>query len=83
MPWIALVDKFQHWLYTNQITRTKKERNAKWLELHKRFSSKVVDWSDYDLQKTVAKAVAYFHGAVYYIKIWYCSVEAPWFMEKL
>ncbi|MEZ5008115.1 MAG: M3 family oligoendopeptidase [Chitinophagales bacterium] len=47
LPWIALVDKFQHWLYTNP-NHTHEERNAKWLELHKRFSSNVVDWSDYE-----------------------------------
>lgn len=47
IPWIALVDKFQHWLYTHP-EHTHEERDAKWLELHKRFSSNVVDWSDYE-----------------------------------
>ncbi len=44
IPWIALVDKFQHWLYTNP-NHTHEERDNKWLELHKRFNSKFINWN--------------------------------------
>jgi len=36
LPWIAVVDAFQHWLYTN-MGHTRQARRAKWLELHSRF----------------------------------------------
>ena len=47
IPWIALIDKFQHWLYTNP-GHSQEERNAVWLDMHKRFSSDVIDWSGFE-----------------------------------
>lgn len=47
IPWIALVDQYQHWLYTHP-NHSHEERDAKWLELHKNMSSSVVDWSGYE-----------------------------------
>ena len=43
-PWIATVDKFQHWLYENP-AHTVKERTAKWNEILKEFSDDVIDYS--------------------------------------
>jgi oligoendopeptidase F len=43
LPWIALVDKFQHWIYENP-EHTEVERSEKWIELHKELSSNVIDW---------------------------------------
>jgi oligoendopeptidase F len=43
-PWIATVDKFQHWLYENP-THTVEERTAKWNEILKEFSDDVIDYS--------------------------------------
>jgi oligoendopeptidase F len=43
-PWIATVDKFQHWLYENP-THTEAERTAKWNEILKEFSDDVIDYS--------------------------------------
>ncbi len=42
-PWIATIDKFQHWVYENP-THTLTERTEKWLEIMGEFSSQVVDW---------------------------------------
>jgi len=47
IPWIALVDKFQHWIYTNP-GHTADERRKTWLEFHKRFSSDVIDWTGFE-----------------------------------
>ncbi|MBK8847761.1 MAG: M3 family oligoendopeptidase [Bacteroidetes bacterium] len=46
LPWIACVDKFQHWIYTNP-EHTAAERKIYWTQLHSEFSSKVVDWANY------------------------------------
>ncbi len=43
LPWIAAVDKFQHWLYTNQ-KHTGDERNREWQSIIREFGSKVTDW---------------------------------------
>lgn len=47
LPWIAIVDKFQHWIYENP-QHTLDERASKWREISDTFSSKVVDWSGFE-----------------------------------
>ncbi len=42
LPWVATIDQFQHWLYTNP-THTREERKTAWLEISGRFSSKEVN----------------------------------------
>src|SRR5688572_8441578 len=44
-PWIATVDAFQHWIYTNP-GHTREARAAAWLELMERFGGNV-DWSGF------------------------------------
>jgi oligoendopeptidase F len=44
LPWIAMVDAFQHWIYTNP-THTSEERKAAWEELETRFGFEEIDWS--------------------------------------
>jgi oligoendopeptidase F len=46
-PWIATIDKFQHWVYENP-THALEERSAKWIEILNEFSSPVVDFSGLD-----------------------------------
>ena len=43
-PWIATIDKFQHWLYTNP-DHTSEERTSKWVEIFNEFTSPVLDIS--------------------------------------
>ncbi len=43
-PWIATVDKFQHWVYENP-SHTLEERKNKWMEILQEFSSPEVDFS--------------------------------------
>ncbi len=47
LPWIATIDKFQHWIYTNP-THTIDERKKYWVELSKEFGTGLVDWSGYE-----------------------------------
>lgn len=44
LPWIATIDKFQHWVYTHP-THTHAARRTAWLEIFHEFSSPVVDRS--------------------------------------
>ncbi len=43
-PWIATIDKFQHWAYEHP-AHTESERADKWLEILNEFSSPVIDFS--------------------------------------
>lgn len=42
-PWIASIDKFQHWLYTNP-EHSHEERTNAWLSIHATFSPKNISW---------------------------------------
>jgi len=42
-PWIAIIDKFQHWVYENP-NHTIEEREQNWMEILESFSSSVIDW---------------------------------------
>ena len=46
-PWIATIDKFQHWVYENP-THTTEERANQWLNILEEFSSPVLDFSGLD-----------------------------------
>ena len=43
-PWIAVIDKFQHWIYENP-NHTTEERSKQWMEIFKEFSDDVIDYS--------------------------------------
>ncbi len=43
-PWIAIIDKFQHWIYENP-THTNEERTATWNEILSEFQDDVIDYS--------------------------------------
>lgn len=42
-PWIATIDKFQHWIYENP-GHSLSEREEKWMEILQYFSSSTIDW---------------------------------------
>ena len=44
-PWIATIDKFQHWVYENP-SHTVEERKKMWLQILNEFSTESIDWSD-------------------------------------
>jgi oligoendopeptidase F len=47
LPWIATIDKFQHWIYSNP-TRTAAERRDYWVQLSKEFGTGMVDWTGFE-----------------------------------
>jgi oligoendopeptidase F len=56
LPWVATIDKFQHWVYENA-AHSQEERKKKWNSLFAEFSDSVTDWNgleegrDYAWQK--------------------------------
>lgn len=51
LPWVATIDKYQHWLYENP-THSQEERNVEWNEIHSKFASTEIDWTDLENFKT-------------------------------
>lgn len=43
-PWIATIDKFQHWVYENP-EHSLAERETMWLQILNEFSTEAIDWS--------------------------------------
>jgi oligoendopeptidase F len=44
LPWVAVVDQFQHWLYTNP-DHTDAQRTEAWVQIYERFGAGFIDWS--------------------------------------
>lgn len=44
LPWVATIDKFQHWLYENP-EHTPEERKQKWNAIFDQFTDTFTDWS--------------------------------------
>jgi oligoendopeptidase F len=49
LPWVATIDKFQHWLYEHA-QHTQEERKAAWNDIYDQFADSLTDWSG--LQET-------------------------------
>lgn len=45
LPWVATIDKFQHWLYENP-EHNVKARDDQWVKTFEIFSDEITDWSD-------------------------------------
>ncbi len=46
-PWIAVIDKFQHWMYENP-NHSEEERAVKWVEIQEEFSPQAIDFTGLD-----------------------------------
>jgi oligoendopeptidase F len=51
LPWVATIDKFQHWLYENP-EHAVEERVNNWTNIFDEFSDNVTDWQDLELNKS-------------------------------
>jgi len=46
LPWVAVVDRFQHWIYTNP-EHTDEDRRKAWTDIYERFGAGFADWSEH------------------------------------
>jgi oligoendopeptidase F len=69
-PHCASVDAFQHWVYTDEGGRDVAARDAKWLELRRRFEGDTVDWSGLDPERVARwyQQPHFFAAPFYYIE---------------
>jgi oligoendopeptidase F len=68
-PWIAIIDKFQHWLYTHPAHSTE-QRTEAWLETLKEFTSSAIDYSGLETyqQSSWQRQLHLFEVPFYYIE---------------
>jgi oligoendopeptidase F len=69
LPWIASIDKFQHWIYTNP-KHTLEERYAYWMQISKDFGTGVVDYTglENNLQRSWQAQLHLYEVPFYYIE---------------
>ncbi|MCO5232600.1 MAG: M3 family oligoendopeptidase [Chitinophagales bacterium] len=69
LPWIAIVDRFQHWIYTHP-EHTREERKAAWRTINQDYSTGLVDWSSYEEEENYSwhRQLHIFEVPFYYIE---------------
>ncbi len=69
LPWVAVVDQFQHWIYTNP-DHTTQERSEAWVKIFEPFGANFADWSDHTqaLANLWQKQLHIFEVPFYYIE---------------
>ena len=50
LPWVATIDKFQHWIYENP-NHTLEERHTAWLEIFEAFADDITNWNGLEENK--------------------------------
>lgn len=68
-PWIAIIDKFQHWVYEHP-GHSVEERTASWIEITDAFSTPAIDYSGLDAYRKIGwqKQLHLFEVPFYYIE---------------
>jgi oligoendopeptidase F len=68
-PWIAIIDKFQHWVYEHP-KHTIEERTSTWMSILKEFSTSTIDFTGLDMFREIAwqRQLHLFEVPFYYIE---------------
>ena len=68
-PWIAIIDKFQHWVYENPL-HTIEERTVSWQNIVAEFSTDSIDYSGLDMYRAIGwqRQLHLFEVPFYYIE---------------
>ncbi len=68
-PWIAIIDKFQHWVYENP-NHSIEERTHAWTTIAKEFSTNSIDYSGLDMYREIGwqRQLHLFEVPFYYIE---------------
>lgn len=69
LPWVAVVDQFQHWIYTNP-NHSSEERAEAWKNIFEPFGNNFSDWSEHPeaLENLWQKQLHIFEVPFYYIE---------------
>ncbi|HRG60100.1 MAG TPA: M3 family oligoendopeptidase [Bacteroidia bacterium] len=77
LPWVAAIDKFQHWLYCNP-THSADDRKQAWVKIYEEFGGKHTDWLGYEENKAYMwhKQLHLFEVPFYYIEYGFAQLGA-------
>ncbi|MES2807946.1 MAG: M3 family oligoendopeptidase [Bacteroidota bacterium] len=77
LPWVAVVDQFQHWIYTNP-DHLASERAEAWLKIYEPFGAGFADWSGLEEaeQNLWQKQLHIFEIPFYYIEYGFAQLGA-------
>lgn len=69
LPWVAVIDQFQHWIYTNP-EHTAADREETFKQIYSRFGAGFADWTDLEQQfgNVWQKQLHLFEVPFYYIE---------------
>ncbi|HEX6226043.1 MAG TPA: M3 family oligoendopeptidase [Chryseolinea sp.] len=69
LPWVATIDRYQHWLYENP-THSPEERKENWNKIFDQFADNITDWSGLQEAKDYLwqKQLHLFEVPFYYIE---------------
>jgi oligoendopeptidase F len=69
LPWVATIDRFQHWIYENPV-HSVEERKKKWIEIYSMFANSVTDWTGQEKYRNFIwqKQLHLFEVPFYYIE---------------
>jgi len=69
LPWVATIDKFQHWIYENP-QHTQDQRTQNWLQIFETFSDSITDWKGQEKYRNFLwqKQLHLFEVPFYYIE---------------
>ena len=69
LPWVAVIDQFQHWIYTNP-DHTAADREETFKQIYNRFGAGFTDWADLDQEfgNVWQKQLHLFEVPFYYIE---------------
>jgi oligoendopeptidase F len=69
LPWVAVIDQFQHWIYTNP-EHNAADRETAFKQIYERFGAGFADWTDYEKQfgNVWQKQLHLFEVPFYYIE---------------
>lgn len=69
LPWVAVIDQFQHWIYTNP-GHNAADREAAFKQIYTRFGAGFADWTDFEQQfgNLWQKQLHLFEVPFYYIE---------------
>jgi len=69
LPWVATIDKYQHWIYEHP-NHTQEERKEAWLTIFASFSDIITNWEGLDVNKSYMwqKQLHLYEVPFYYIE---------------
>jgi oligoendopeptidase F len=77
LPWVATIDKFQHWIYENP-QHSAEERKGKWNQIFAEFSDEITNWAGQEkyLDYLWQKQLHLFEVPFYYIEYGFAQLGA-------